>query len=492
MTNEQDMNLIDLSELAVNLLKTVRKFWLLIALVTAAAALGSMLYAHWQYVPYYESQATFSVNTRDSALISGTGADQVKQSLPYILKSEHMKNLVKEDLNLTGFPATIQLDSKELANFFVLRVQSQDAQTASDILDSIIENCPSASVYVLGKISLEVLDSTGAASTPVNYLNPLRALIQGGIAGIAVSVVLVLLYVMTKRTIVTEEDLKKYLSITHLASLPQIAFKKRRKNINEYVHIKNEMVGNAFIEMVHTLRSRVQHAAKKDNIKTILVTSSVPEEGKSTVAANLALALAEKHEKVLLIDLDLRNPSVCPVLGLNIESPRGMYEILTGSESRFNTYKNDNWNLYFLPGGTPQRNPMDLLNSRRLAAILAHVRKDFDYVILDTPPAAMLSDASAIAKFADAAIYVVKQNYARVERIAEGIETLNHAHLPIMGVVLNGMEMNSGRYGGYHSYAYGNYGHYGHYGYAGSAKNNEENAEESVDFIDLDNPWENN
>ena len=109
---EEEENLIDLTSILGKLLKTVRKFWMLIVIGTAAAAAGCYLYAQLRYQPVYQSQATFSVNTEGSPLGSGSSAaEQVRESLPYILDSEVMKNMVMDDLQLSSFPAWIELES---------------------------------------------------------------------------------------------------------------------------------------------------------------------------------------------------------------------------------------------------------------------------------------------------------------------------------------------------------------------------------------------
>lgn len=482
---QKETELIDITEVIINFIKTVKKFWLPMGILTLTLSVGYFLYSWFTYVPYYQSQVTFTVNTQDSALVLGgsSGAKQIKESLPYILQSQYMKNLVMEDLELSSFPATINLESKELANFFVLKISSQDPQVSYDILNSMIENCPRASVYVLGKISLEILDETGVASNPSNYLSKRMTLVKGAALGVLLCSALALAYILTNRTIQKEEDLKNYLSVSCLAALPQITFKKRRKEIDRHVHIKNDKVSSSFKEMVRTMRTRVQRGMDQIGAKTILVTSSVPEEGKSTVAANLALALAEKGQRVILVDLDLRNPSVSKVLGVDSKSELGVVDVLKGNtEWTKIAGVIKRWNLHVLYGGHSESSPMDLVTSDKLEKMIAQLRKYFDYVILDTPPAAMLSDASAVAQYADCAVYVVKQDFSRVERISEGMEALSLAGIPILGVVLNGMESVIGRYGGYYSYRYGNYGVYG--------QHKEFEGEDAPEFVGLENPWE--
>lgn len=475
---------LDIYEMIGRAFKALMKCWIPAGLLTLALAIGSFLYTWKTYVPYYQSQVTFTVNTQDSALLlyGSNGAKQIQESLPYILKSQYMENLVMEDLGLTSFPASIELESKELANFYVLKVNARDPQTAYDVINSVVKNCPKASVYVLGKVSFEILDGATVASAPYNRMDKTASVLKGAALGIVLSGAVILLYVMTNRTIQTEEDLKKYLSAQCLASVPQVSFKKRRKKISKTVHIYNDVVGGTFLETIRALRTRVQRSMEQLNAKTVLVTSSVSEEGKSTIAANLALSLAENGSRVILVDLDLRNPSAKALLGKSIKLQNGIAEVLKGECKWTDTVcEVKKWNLHILFGGHPESNPMKLINSDAFEKLIAQLEEQYDYIVLDTPPVAMLSDASAIAMHADCAVYVVKQDYARVERISEGMEALNYAQVPILGVVINGMEKAAGRYGSSRRFQYGNYGANGR---------SYQKREDAPAFVDLGNPWE--
>lgn len=482
MENQEELQKIDLMVLVGNFIKTVKKFWIPMLVGVIALTAVYYIYVSTNYAPLYQSQATFTVNSSDSSLVNSgsSGTEQIKESLPYILQSDYMKNLVMDELGLRSFPATIEMESKELADFFVVKVTANDAEMSAQIMNSIIANCPKASVYVLGKISVEVLDSSASTGTPINYLDKKMSLVKGAAFGCMLCAGIVFVYTFTNHTIQKEEDLRKYLSVSCLATLPQISFKKRRKEFDRHIYIYNDKVGHAFLENVRTMRTRVQRAMAQLNAKTVLVTSSIPEEGKSTVAANLALSLAEKGSKVVLVDLDLRNPSVGDVLGIDAKPQCGVADILKGettSEKKISIMRK--WNLSLLFAGEPQNNPLELLNKENLAKLVAILRKNYDYIVLDTPPAAMLSDAAAIGKYADCAVYVVKQDYARIERITEGLEALGFAQVPVLGVVLNGMEKSLSGYG---SYRYGNYGAYGYY---------REASDDASEYIDLENPWEN-
>ena len=463
---EEEENLIDLTSILGKLLKTVRKFWMLIVIGTAAAAAGCYLYAQLRYQPVYQSQATFSVNTEGSPLGSGSSAaEQVRESLLYILDSEVMKNMVMDDLQLSSFPAWIELESKELANFYVLKVNAADAQTSGQILESMLRNCPKASVYVLGKIEMDILDQSGIPTAPVNARDKRRSLLLGAAAGLLVCLGAAFVYSLTNRTIEKEEDFKKYLSVSCIASVPQVSFKKRRKQFDRHIHIYNDKISYGFLEAIRTVRTRVEREAERTGEQVILVTSSIPGEGKSTIASNLALSLAEKGRRVVLVDMDLRNPSIGKTLGMEAKGKAGVAGVLKKKQKLEDALQVvREWKLTVLFGGEAQADPAKLLGTGDLPGVIARLKEQYDYVILDTPPAAMLADASVIAGCADGAVYVVKQGYARIERIAEGLEALTIAGVPIIGSILNGLEVTLGGYGSYRYSRYGSYGGYGAYG----------------------------
>lgn len=459
----REENKIDLFSMLGTFFKTVKKFWIFMLAGILITAGAYYLYARVQYQPVYQSEATFSVNTSSSSVLSSgnLGSEQVKESLPYILNSDVMKNMIMDELDLTSFPATIHLESKETVNMFIVKVTAADAQTSYMILESLLKNCPAASVYVLGKIELEILDNPGMPAAPANAYGSMQNLMIGAAAGVVLCVLFALIYTLTNHTIQSEEDFKKYLSISCIATVPFITFKKRRKKIDKHIQIHNDKVGYGFVEAFRTIRTRVEREMDKIDGSTILVTSSIPGEGKSTIAANLALSLAETGNAVVLVDLDLRNPSIERALGLKEEKENGVAELLEKSRALEEVIRYDEeWNLAILSGGAVKSDPTKILNSNAVKRLVAVLEEQFDYVVLDTPPAAMLADASAIARCADCALYVVKQDVARIERIAEGIDALTIAHLPIIGAVLNGFEGPLGNYGGYQ---YGRYGHYGSY-----------------------------
>ena len=204
--------------------------------------------------------------------------------------------------------------------------------------------------------------------------------------------------------------------------------------------------------------------------KLILVTAITPTsagEGKTTIAINLADALAEAGSRVLLIDCDLRSPSVARAL--NRENEVGLAEYLKGETTyQHIIQRSDNQNLFLIFAGRPVSDASELFAKPECRQFLEACRGTFDYIILDTPPAALLADAAEVAELADGAILAIRQNYAPRHKILECAQLLSDSKLPIIGCVMNyvaGGSSGSGYYG--YGYGYGGYGYgygYGSYG----------------------------
>ena len=200
-----------------------------------------------------------------------------------------------------------------------------------------------------------------------------------------------------------------------------------------------------------------------------MVTSSISGEGKSTVAANLAISMARKGKRVVLVDCDLRNPTVSQIFDLKEEYP-GLVSILRGQSELQDSLVSvsDHGNplgLTLLPGGQREPRLVEILSSENMKNVIETLREQADVVILDTPPSAMLVDAMMLVRYVDAIAYVVMSDFARRRYIYEGVEELSTSGAPIVGCILNGGRTRGGRYGYYGYYSYrGKYG-YGSYGY---------------------------
>ena len=216
------------------------------------------------------------------------------------------------------------------------------------------------------------------------------------------------------------------------------------------------------------IRTRLER--QMEGKQVLMVTSSISGEGKSTVAANVAIAMAKKGKRVILVDCDLRNPTVSQIFDLKEKYP-GLVSILRGKskleESLVEVSDHGNpIGLTLLPGGEREPRLVEILGSENMEIVINRLREMADVVILDTPPSAMLVDAMMLVRHVDAVAYVIMSDFARRRYIFQGVEELSNTGAPIVGCILNGGRSRGGRYGYYGYYSYrGKYG-YGSYGYS--------------------------
>jgi protein-tyrosine kinase len=203
------------------------------------------------------------------------------------------------------------------------------------------------------------------------------------------------------------------------------------------------------VEQFHNLRSRLHQIQEKVAIRSVIVTSALPGEGKSFVVSNLALALSRQNGKrVLLVDADLRAPRIHSVLG--VSSSPGLTDYLLGeSDERSIIQWSSTANLFFLPCGRQVDNPLDLLGDNRLKALLERVNPLFDWILLDTSPALPVSDARLLAGVCDGVLLVVRAGSTRYDLAYRAKQEFQNK---VLGVILNRAEPKDG-----HMYCYSAY-----------------------------------
>ncbi|MGA8616903.1 MAG: CpsD/CapB family tyrosine-protein kinase [Candidatus Sulfotelmatobacter sp.] len=205
-------------------------------------------------------------------------------------------------------------------------------------------------------------------------------------------------------------------------------------------------------EEFRTLRSRLYHTREKMTLKKVLVISALPKEGKSFTSANLAQVMVRQHgRRVLLIDADLRGPRLHLMLGTTA-SP-GLSDYLQGTSDEFSIMQRGPMeNLFFIPSGHQISDPSELVANGRLKFLLQRVEALFDWIILDSPPAVPVSDASVLAKACDGVLMVVRSNATPIDMARRAREEFPDQAL--IGVVLNGTDKESTPYSRYYYDAY--------------------------------------
>ena len=456
----ENLEKIDITSLLYSIWNSFRKIWYIFLFLPFIFAAANFFRVTTSYTPTYTAEATVSVSVIG---IDGTSdnnartAGQLGKIFPYILTSSALKDIIAEDLGMSYVPGSISASNVEGTNLLTIKVTGSDPQQVYDVLQSVIKNYPEISQHVVGGTAMEVIDDSGLPRDTGKTVVIRGSIRNGVIAGLILASVILLIYMFTFRTVLNSNDLKSITNVPYLGTLPVYKKKKRRHSESDGINILKENTQRSYLEAMRVIRTRV--GRNLEDYQVVMVTSSLPGEGKSTVAVNLALSFAMQEKNVVLIDCDLRNPSVNQVLNLNEERP-GLGDYLAGKCKLTDTmisYEESGLNLVIIPGSKETYEHPELLRNKSMDEAIEAMRKTADIIILDTPPSAMLADAEMVVKYADTAIYVVMCDYARSFYVQKGIRELAETGIDITGVILNAGEQAS-------SSGYGTYGKYGYYG----------------------------
>ncbi len=450
----------------------LRRLWLLVLAVTVGVA-GIFYYRSTStYSPTYVAEATVSVEIVNGGIYANKNtAEQMGLIFPYILTSGALSDVIAEDLGTSSVPGTIRVSSIKGTNLLTITVSSWNAEYAYNTLQSVLKNYPEVAQFVVGQTELKIIDDSGVP-TDTGRSSVIRGSVKRGLLlGFALGMLIVVLNVATFRTVRSESELRSLLNIPCLGTLPFYQKKQRRNSTRTEINILNDSESSDYVESIRLVRTRLER--QMEGKQVLMVTSSISGEGKSTVAANLAISMARKGKRVVLVDCDLRNPTVSQIFDLKAQYP-GLVSILR-NQSRLEeslvpvTDHGNPIGLTLLPGGQREPRLVEVLSSESMKNVIDRLRTIADVVILDTPPSAMLVDAMMLVQYVDAIAYVVMSDFARRRYIFEGVEELSTSGAPIVGCILNGGRARGGRYGYYGYYSYRSKYGYGSYGYGAKA-----------------------
>lgn len=450
----QEPELIDITEMLSDYFRIFRRMWAWVLILTLLGTGIFYIRARVQYQPRYTASATFTVNIqRDQqgvgesgtvAFYNNSAAEQMAKTFPYILTSGVLKRKVAKDMGTGSVTGNIQADVAENTNLLTISVTDRDAGRAYAILQSVIKNYPEISEVIVGKTNMEMLDETGIPPEPDNPKEFKKSALKGGLFGFLIAALWTALLVVTRRTVRKESDIHRWMHTRCMGTVPEIHEKRRSGTSQTRMVLTDPKVEEKLQESFRMIRNKVEYHAHEYHLKTFLITSALAGEGKSTIAVNLALSLAQAGKKVVLIDCDLRHPTDRKIL--NLDPGEGLGEVLEHKKKLAECIikskdmgLDPEMRLMFLPGGTSLKDGSELLGTEFMHRIISRMEEWADYVILDSAPAGLLTDAVVLAQYADAAVFVVRKDFARVDHIMDGMEHLAESQVQIIGGILNGV-----------------------------------------------------
>lgn len=333
-----------------------------------------------------------------------------------------------------------------------IRVTDGDPLRAARIANAVAREF-SAAVPKLedpaGRAATPVTVSVLREATPPEHLsspNVPRNLAIGLALGIALGIVLAAIRDQSDTRIRSEEQVRRTFDLPILGAMMMLPKKA------DPLVVDSEPMGQR-AESYRSLRSNLQFFGADQALQTISITSANPGEGKSTVAANLALAMGETDEKICLVEADLRKPRVLSYLGM--EGAAGLTNVLIGEVALDDVLQEyAGRNLTVLGAGRLPPNPSELLGSQAMDVLLADLKTRFHRIIIDTPPLLPVTDGAVLASRVDGVVLVVGAELAELHDISRSAEILHRSHAHLLGLVLNRLKVRSGdRYAENDAYA---------------------------------------
>ena len=458
---------LDAAEFAGNFMRVARKMWWLFLLFVAVGVGGMCAVSYVNYEPIYRCEATFTIASGDgSSLFSSVNsASQLSKTFPYVLDSGYFRGVLQDALGQDELDGTIEAEAIDNSNMVTMRVDSSSPENAHAMLEKALEIYPEVSRFVLGDISFSLIDEVSTPTAPVNGPSVRRVAGYGVVGGVCAASLVVGSIALFSNTVKSAEDLESVTSMACLGALPEVRSKARkRSSASRYISALDRRTPHGFRESARAMGVRARDALIERDAKTVLVTSAMPDEGKSTVAIKLAEQLAQGGRRVLLVDLDLRSQRDRELLGCTTGyGPAEVLEDPSLGTAGCIAYLEDQ-GIGFWGGRTPATNPIEVLSNGRLPKILDALRDRWDYIVLDAPPCGVFQDTAILATWADAALFVVRFDRVSPRNVQEALSMVEGSKAAVLGYVLNACPQSSGNYGyGYGRYGYGKYG-YGSYG----------------------------
>jgi capsular exopolysaccharide synthesis family protein len=446
----------------------------MIVVTAVIFALGASLILTWFHAPEYQASMTYAVNSRTTSYLSSgnlTSTREVASVLSKLLETDLITDGIrKTDPRLADFDSTITAAQVGDSNFIEVIVTADTPETAFLALDALVDVFPNVAEFVSNRNVLNITRNPAVSPTPTNGVNSTRICQIAAIVGALLMAALICYLSIQAETVQTRTGARNLLDGPIIASLcheqKNRTFKAAVSQSTKQIQVFSPATSFGYTEQVSAICSQLEHEATARKRKSFLVTGVSESEGKSTVAGNIAAALALKGHKVALLDCDLRSPSQHQFFNGQYNSPLPLNELLAKPYSRDNLLQcmvpYENTSLYMIFPIKPDRRSTELLSSKNMVSVLKELQS-FDYIIIDSPPMGMFPDAEVLADLADASMLVVRQDHTAACDINDGIDTLRQYKAAFIGCILNDMIGSSSRQYGYG----GKYGYGGHTSYSG-------------------------
>lgn len=427
--NVQNENLLTIVKCII---KDILQRWILIVAVMIVFGSVFDFMKTVTYVPQYGTSMTATLSGGEDTFKNIDKVQSYVNTLDYLMNSNNAKSYVKKKMPIskTTYKAEVTLKQANVVKIKVTADTKREAYFSIKLLnDWYRENTERYSF----PYNITVLKESKFSTKPVNPNSHIKNFLIGAVGSGFVLSCLLGLYFFLRDTIKSEEEVENKLDTRLYAKLPFEVKKREDARNKKAILITSLKTSFFFRESMNKLRSKVEASSDKHGYKSFMITSAYENEGKSSIAANLALALVKNGHKVVLVDADFNKPAVFKIFDL--DGSKNLNKAIEGTSSWSSQVVSDRSGLDLLPCSQDTLKSEILTNSKKLDEIMKELREEYDFVIVDTSPAYLLNETMAMNELVDATLFVVRQDYATSDVINETVKCLTYVKDNVLGVV---------------------------------------------------------
>lgn len=444
----------------------LRQLWMLVA-ASLIFAMGSAVLSQWFNKPVYRASMTYVVTSRQTGYGSNHNLTATRE-VAAVMKGMLTSNSLVEEIRgysgeLSDFDGMIRASQVGESNLLTVTAESETPKNAFMALQALIEVFPPMVQYLSNKCVVQVIQNPSISTVPINAVNARRNALVAGALGALVMAVLLCWLEIRYETVQTVRGARNLLDARILAVVDHerkgrtVRTKLRKHNRGLRVFAP----GTSFIyaEQINNVCASLEQEMLRGDKKVFLITGVGENEGKSTIASNVAAMMAMKGKQVVLVDGDLRKPELHRMFDRQYKPGLSLEKLLAKPYDPENVQnclvRHPMLGMYMMFPLKPSKRPVEMIGSATMEMTLRQLR-GFDCVIVDSPPMGFFVDALSLADMVDGTVLVVRQGYSSACDINDAVDALNKAKSKFLGCVLNnmwGFPGSRGRYG--HGYGYG-------------------------------------
>ena len=457
----------------------IRDVFLNLWVVVLAALIGFMSVNIWNksmYTPMYTSTATLIVNIKNSASYSYTNlssSSEMAKIYTEVFKQPTMKEYAAEHLGEDRFVGNVSASVLNNTNIFTVSVTTSSPETSYNELCAILEVYPQISESVFSDSVIEIMRSPNFPGSPSNAISAgNRSLVMMGCAGIVLAIIIYLS--VTRDTVKDEKAFKDKVDAKLFGTVSYERVRRSPRQIIEHkkisLLISHATASYTFTENYHKIANRIEYMSRTEGDKVFLVTSLAEDEGKSTTVANIALALADRGNRVALLDMDFKKPAIHKIFDMKKTDTDDFACLLSGKTpiEQYVVQPYMKTGVDLLVNFKPHNDYVNWIHGDNIKTVFEKLRNEmgYDYILIDTPPLSVAADVPMFMQFADKSLVVVRTDYVLAADINDAILSLKEKTDNFAGCILNAVHKEFsllGQLGFDETGYYGKYGSYSRY-----------------------------